>query len=62
MWINHHAMFKEIDRQDHTLLVLNLVLLLCISFLPFPTAVLAAYMRESDQRLTATLRTALRSR
>lgn len=23
MWINHHAMFKDIDRQDHTLVVLN---------------------------------------
>ena len=42
MWINHHAMFKDIDRQDHTLLVLNLVLMMTISFLPFPTAVVAA--------------------
>lgn len=55
MWINHHAMFKDIDRQDHVLLVLNLLLLLSISFLPFPTAVLAAYMRDSDHRLAATL-------
>ena len=55
MWINHHAMFKDIDRQDHVLLVLNLLLLLSISFLPFPTAVLASYMRDSDQRMAATL-------
>ena len=55
MWINHHAMFKDIDRQNHTLLVLNLVLMMSISFLPFPTAVVAAYMRDSDQQLTAAL-------
>ena len=55
MWANHHAMFKDIDRQDHTLVVLNLFLLLCISFLPFPTAVVAAYVRDADGRLIATL-------
>ncbi len=55
MWINHHAMFKDIDRQNHTLLVLNLLLLLCISFLPFPTAVVAAYMRDSDHQFAAAL-------
>ncbi len=55
MWINHHAMFKDIDRQDHTLVVLNLLLLMCIAFLPFPTAVVATYMRDSDHRLAAAL-------
>ena len=55
MWINHHALFRDIDRQDHTLLVLNLLLLLGIAFLPFPTAVVAAYMRDSDHQLTAAL-------
>jgi uncharacterized membrane protein len=55
MWINHHAMFKDIDRQDHRLLVFNLLLLLSISFLPFPTAVLAEYMRSDEHRLAATL-------
>ena len=55
MWINHHAMFKDIDRQDHTLLVLNLLLMMGISFLPFPTAVVAAYIRDSDQQFTAAL-------
>jgi uncharacterized membrane protein len=53
MWVNHHAMFKDIDRQDHTLLILNLLLLMCISFLPFPTALVAAYMRDSDHQFAA---------
>jgi TMEM175 potassium channel family protein len=55
MWINHHSMLKEIERVDHLLLVLNLLLLMGISFVPFPTAVLAEYLKESDHRLVATL-------
>lgn len=55
MWANHHTMFKDIDRHDHTLVVVNLLLLMAISFLPFPTAVLAKYLRDEHQRLTATL-------
>jgi uncharacterized membrane protein len=55
MWANHHGMFKDIERADHTLIVLNLLLLLCISFVPFPTAVLAEYMKDSDHALAATL-------
>jgi len=55
MWINHHHMFKDIIRADHTLLVLNLLLLLGIAFVPFPTAVVAEYLRHGEHRLEATL-------
>jgi uncharacterized membrane protein len=55
MWTNHHGMFKDIDRVDHTMIVLNILLLLCVSFTPFPTAVLAEFMRDDDNALTATL-------
>ena len=55
MWMNHHTMFRDIERTDHTLVVLNVLLLMTISFLPFPTAVLAEYLREADHRLDATL-------
>ena len=55
MWINHHHMFKDIVRVDHTLLVLNLLLLLGIAFVPFPTAVVAEYVREGDHQLEAAL-------
>ena len=46
MWVNHHSMFGRIARVDRTLLFLNLLLLMGIAFLPFPTALLAAYVRE----------------
>jgi uncharacterized membrane protein len=55
MWMNHHNIFQDIDHADHTLLVLNVLLLMGISFLPFPTAVLAEYLEDDKYRLTATL-------
>src|SRR6266566_5439802 len=41
MWINHHRLFSHIKRSDNTLLLLNLLLLLVIVFIPFPTALVA---------------------
>jgi uncharacterized membrane protein len=43
MWINHHALFKNVNRVTHGILVTNVLLLAFISFLPFATAVLARY-------------------
>ena len=50
IWINHHAMFRHIVRADGMLLLLNLLQLMLVAFLPFPTAVLAnAFSRGADQ-------------
>jgi uncharacterized membrane protein len=46
MWINHHLNFTLVRRTDHTLLVLNGLLLLGITFLPFPTALAAVYVGQ----------------
>jgi uncharacterized membrane protein len=54
MWINHHRMFTHIKRSDNGLLILNLLLLLGVCAVPFPTAVLAAHLGQAGQR-TATL-------
>lgn len=43
MWLNHHALFKNVQHVSHGVLVANLLLLAFISFLPFPTEVLARY-------------------
>ena len=55
MWINHHAMFKQIRRVDHGLLVANLGLMLSITFLPFPTKIVgdAFGHGSADDRRTA---------
>src|SRR5437773_10644836 len=41
MWINHHRLFNYIKHTDTGLLLLNLLLLLVIVFIPYPTAVVA---------------------
>lgn len=51
MWINHHRMFTLIRRSTDTLLILNLLLLLGVSVVPFPTAVLMAHLGGPDQKL-----------
>jgi len=44
MWINHHEIFGLIGEVSRSVLFANGMLLLLITFVPFPTAVLAAYM------------------
>jgi uncharacterized membrane protein len=46
IWVSHHAMFERIAAIDRALLFINLLLLLGVAFIPFPTALLAAYVRE----------------
>lgn len=41
VWLNHHTMFRFIVRMDRMLMLLNLLLLMSVAFLPFPTEVLA---------------------
>jgi uncharacterized membrane protein len=49
-WVAHHRRFVELNRYDAGLVWLNLLLLLCIVFIPFPTAVLGRY---GDQPVAA---------
>jgi uncharacterized membrane protein len=55
IWVNHHHMFTVIERSTHTFLMLNVVFLMTISALPWPTALVAAHLRDPDGRLVATL-------
>ena len=48
IWINHHAMFRRLTAVDHTVLSLNLVLLMMICVLPFTTALMAQYLKASQ--------------
>jgi uncharacterized membrane protein len=54
IWINHHAMFDHIVRTDQKLLLLNTFHLMFISFLPFPTAILAQALHEGTNERLAT--------
>jgi uncharacterized membrane protein len=52
IWLNHHRLFSLILKDHDGLIVLNLMLLLVITWLPFPTALLAEHLRgpHDDQR------------
>jgi len=50
MWINHHNLFRLIRRTDHLFLLLNGLLLLSVTTVPFATSLLATYLRQPDKR------------
>ncbi len=43
-WLGHHRLFGQLARADDRLVFANLLLLLGIAFLPFPTAVFSEYV------------------
>jgi uncharacterized membrane protein len=55
IWVNHHAIFDHLRRADRPLLFLNLLLLLFVALLPWPTNLLATYMEHggADERVAA---------
>ena len=56
IWINHHAMIARLAKANHTLLVLNLLLLMAVAIIPFTTALVAEYLRESEgEKLAAAI-------
>src|SRR5262249_31678877 len=46
MWMNHHTIMAHVVRVDRPLLVLNLLLLMGIVAIPFPTALVAEHLRD----------------
>jgi uncharacterized membrane protein len=55
MWVNHHAVFRHFERVDRPMLLLNLLLLMLISFTPFPTRVVAEHVQSPADREVAAL-------
>jgi uncharacterized membrane protein len=53
MWVNHHRLFTHIKKCDNGLLFANLLLLLGITVIPFPTSVLASYLGKQDATIAA---------
>ncbi|MEV6210434.1 TMEM175 family protein [Kitasatospora sp. NPDC051914] len=48
IWINHHAMCALARRVDRRTLFVNLLLLLTVSVIPFPTRLLATYLTADN--------------
>jgi uncharacterized membrane protein len=55
MWVSHHQMFALITRTTPTFLYLNVLFLLPIAFIPYPTAVVAQHIQEPGARTVAVL-------
>jgi uncharacterized membrane protein len=51
MWINHHRVFGLIRRSDDRILILNGLLLLAVTIVPFSTSLVAAYIRHPSARI-----------
>jgi len=48
IWVNHHALFRNLSEIDRTMLFLNLLMLFFVVSIPFATSTIAAYLRAGD--------------
>jgi len=56
IWLGHSTITEYLDRADSTLLRLNLLLLLLVSFLPFPTKLVAEFLgSRHNERIASTI-------
>jgi len=46
MWMNHHTILAHVQRVDRPLLVINLLLLMGIAVIPFPTVLVADHLTD----------------
>lgn len=53
VWLNHHALMDGVLRADRTLMWLNLLLLLFVALVPWPTNLLARYLKDAGQSSAA---------
>jgi uncharacterized membrane protein len=53
MWVNHHTVFSQIDRVDRRFLFLNVGLMMCVAFVPFPTRLVAEHIRDGGDEAAA---------
>jgi len=53
MWVHHHAILRNVCRTDAWLHFANGWLLLCVTFVPYPTLILASYLRTDAARMAA---------
>jgi uncharacterized membrane protein len=56
VWLSHTVITEYLDHADQVLMRLNLLLLLVVSFLPFPTRLVAAYHgQDRPERVAVTI-------
>ncbi len=53
IWINHHTLMAQIGKVDRLFLLLNVGLLLCVAFIPFPTRLVTEHFRSDGAQAAA---------
>jgi uncharacterized membrane protein len=51
IWMNHHFCVETIARADRRLLFLNVLLLMTVAFLPFPTKLVAQFLQDHGEQV-----------
>src|SRR5215203_5768159 len=54
VWANHHRVFANIARTNHSYLIINVLFLMLIGVFPFPTALLSKYIEDVDKQAIVT--------
>jgi uncharacterized membrane protein len=57
IWVQHHWIFTHVRKIDHVLLYWNGLLLLVVTFIPFPSGLLAEHLPYADARDAAIMYT-----
>jgi uncharacterized membrane protein len=55
IWVNHHTMFRQFARVDRAFLLLNVLFLMVVAFIPYPTRIVAAFALSPPDRQDAAL-------
>jgi uncharacterized membrane protein len=55
IWLAHHGLFTRLQYVNRRVMQINLVLLMAVSFLPFPTRLVAEAIRDADAERAAVL-------
>ena len=50
IWMNHHYCVETMARVDRTLLFINILLLMTVAFLPFPTKLVAQFLQKPGEQ------------
>ena len=55
IWLVHHGIFRRVQYADRRVMTVNLVLLMAVAFLPFPTKLVAEAIRNASAERAAVI-------
>jgi len=55
IWLVHHGIFRRVQYANRRVMQVNLVLLMAVAFLPFPTSLVAEAIRNADAERAAVI-------